>query len=115
MAATVLLSAATGMSETSVDYVAGDVQKEFMLDEDIDGEVLISYELPEVLMNQKRFVESKDNYIVGSMISRYTCEDAGIEDVGWRRCPGPLDSEECARWRRCPGPLGSEVRQECEE
>merc|ERR1740121_1511877 len=75
---------------------------EFMLDEDIDGEVLISYELPEVLMNQKRFVESKDNYIVGSMISRYTCEDAYIEDVGWRRCPGPLGSEECTRWRGCP-------------
>lgn len=101
-AALVLLSAASSMSETSVDYTAGDVQREFVLEEGIDGEALISYELPDVLVNQKRFVESKDNYIVGSTISRYTCEDAEIEDVGWRRCPSPPGSEECARWRGCP-------------
>ncbi|CAK0902581.1 unnamed protein product [Prorocentrum cordatum] len=102
VAAAVLLSAAAGISETSMDYVAGDVQREFVIDEDIDGEALVSYELPEVLMNQKRFVESKDDYIVGSMINRYNCEDAQIRDVGWRRCPGPPGSEECARWRDCP-------------
>lgn len=88
----ILLGAAAGMHETVVSYKAGDVQKSFTLDEEISGKVLIHYELPEVYVNQKRFIESQDSSFLGGFISKYVCTDAEeLEDVRWRRCPTGLN------------------------
>mmetsp|Transcript_10397 Transcript_10397/g.23518 ORF Transcript_10397/g.23518 Transcript_10397/m.23518 type:complete len:249 (+) Transcript_10397:542-1288(+) len=57
--------------------------------------ILVWYELPELYVNQKRFVESKENEIWGNLFSRYICDDAATDrDFGWRR---PGDSSFQAR------------------
>jgi len=89
-----LLQTASGIYEARFSYLAGDEEKVIDIEQDIEGTALFSYELPELYTNQKRFVESKDNPIVGGVLSRYNCKDAEtIEEVRWRRCPSGTGCE----------------------
>lgn len=75
--------------ETKVSYHAGDTSRTFTLDKAIDGEALFWYEMPDLDLNNKGYLESKDNDVFGTMITKYHCKSAGtVEDAKWRR-PDP--------------------------
>lgn len=97
-----LLLSASSTFEKSIPYESGDTKAVFTIDEDLKNVVLISYEIPTVYVNQKRYVDNKEDFIFGNALNSYTCEDAGRGDVGWRRCPdASLASETCQHWHDC--------------
>lgn len=85
--AAVLLGAAPSVPEYSVSYRTGDTSKLIDIETDISAPALFSYQIPHFYSNRKQYIENKDNFIVGSLISRYECTDAKERDVAWRR-PG---------------------------
>lgn len=82
-----LLNAESDMFEKRIEYSTGDTSVAFSIEERVEGPIFLSYELLGFYANQKRFVESKDDFLVGSLINRQTCEGAqDLDDVRWRRC-----------------------------
>mmetsp|Transcript_56635 Transcript_56635/g.104843 ORF Transcript_56635/g.104843 Transcript_56635/m.104843 type:complete len:291 (-) Transcript_56635:57-929(-) len=86
MAAAAIL-AASSAKETSIAYTSNTPMPiTFTLDEDLSGDVVVWYELPEMFVNQKRFIESKENEIWGNLMQTYKCDDAEtVEDFTFRR------------------------------
>jgi len=82
----VLVSASTAMFERRIAYKAGDSALDLQLESDVEGPVHISYVLHGFFANNKAYVESKDNFLIGSMASKYTCQGSKSQaDVQWRR------------------------------
>lgn len=59
--------------EVTVTYRAGDAFQNFTIDEDISGDVQVSYILEGVNMNRKEFIESKDSRVATPLFNRLTC------------------------------------------
>eukprot|EP00440_Ansanella_granifera_P014961 gb/GFBE01016262.1/.p1 GENE.gb/GFBE01016262.1/~~gb/GFBE01016262.1/.p1 ORF type:complete len:416 (+),score=49.39 gb/GFBE01016262.1/:1-1248(+) len=69
-------------AEVVVPYKAADGQsKQFTLDKDLRGDVWVYYHLPDVNMNRKEFVESKDTRAVTTFLGFNTCDNA--DDRNW--------------------------------
>merc|ERR1712008_95884 len=68
-----------------ITYMGSDAQKEFTVDTQIDGSVLVYYDLPEMLANRKYIVENKDPDIISVFFSRVKCMDAETQAALWRR------------------------------
>jgi len=80
--------AASKLNEFSVSYTPADSEKEFEVTSDmaIEGEARIYYELPEVWMNQKKFIESKEDDMIVTMMGGVKCDDAEtLQHVAERR------------------------------
>jgi len=118
-----LLSASASMLVVGVRYLGGDVQKEFSVTSQIDGDVLVYYELPGMLANRKYLIENKDPDIINTMMSRVKCLDAETQASLWRRtCDvskrashnGPLECAQDERFAALINGLGStEVFKPC--
>jgi len=81
-----LLSASAAIDEIDpIAYVGGDAEKEFTVDKQIDGDILVYYELPGMLANRKYIVENKDPDITNTMLGRVKCLDAADQESLWRR------------------------------
>jgi len=100
--AAIMLNCASDSWEKSIEYATNDTSVAFDLEEAVEGPLLLSYELPELYVNSKRFVESKDHFLVGSLISKYTCEGAqDLDDIRWRRYLGSCAADGvCSRVER---------------
>lgn len=82
----VLLSAAGRIVEVeAISYSHGDYEKEFSVDTQIDSDVLVYYDLPEIFANRKQFIENKDPDTVHTMLNKVGCLDAEDQDALWRR------------------------------
>lgn len=82
----ILITQAAKVAEVKVGYKHTDTILTFTLAKDIPGPVLVQYELPQVNMNNKRFVENQDKRIVNSILNNPTCADAAdVQSVTWRR------------------------------
>mmetsp|Transcript_11431 Transcript_11431/g.26426 ORF Transcript_11431/g.26426 Transcript_11431/m.26426 type:complete len:280 (-) Transcript_11431:75-914(-) len=79
--------ASMGTKEKIVSYTTGTPMPiTFTLDEDFSGDVVVWYELPEMYVNQKRYIENKPGPIWDNIMAKYTCEDAEtIDDFRYRR------------------------------
>lgn len=91
----ILLSTAGSFEEIIVSYSHMDASKVFTVDEDLEGPVLVWYEIPGLMLNHKYAVQSKDEFLMQGKISAkfsgYQCEDAKtLTEVRWRRRPSPL-------------------------
>jgi len=86
MAAAALM-AASGAKEKIIKYSANTPMPiTFTLDEEYSGDVVVWYELPEMFVNQKRFIENKENEIWGNLMQTYKCDDAeNVDDFAFRR------------------------------
>eukprot|EP00930_Biecheleria_cincta_P056097 TRINITY_DN42279_c0_g1_i1.p1 TRINITY_DN42279_c0_g1~~TRINITY_DN42279_c0_g1_i1.p1 ORF type:complete len:476 (-),score=69.84 TRINITY_DN42279_c0_g1_i1:14-1441(-) len=81
-----LLVQSGSVPEVRIDYRKEDTHKEFKVGEDMDGDVLVSYELAGMSVNRKEFTEGKDKRVVSSFLSNAACDGA--------------DTRALARWRR---------------
>mmetsp|Transcript_101335 Transcript_101335/g.182905 ORF Transcript_101335/g.182905 Transcript_101335/m.182905 type:complete len:396 (-) Transcript_101335:96-1283(-) len=97
-----MISQSWSVYEVKVAYGKDDVEKTFTLEQDIEGEVFVSYELSEVSMNRRDFVESKDKRtLVQGLGGATVCEGADTRDwAGWRRAG---DKNFLARINATPG------------
>lgn len=78
--AVVLLTASSTMTEVVIGYSHGDTFKAFRIEEDMAGEVLLWYDLRNLNVNQKRFIQNKDQFIFASKIfAEYSCDGAETE------------------------------------
>jgi len=85
-----MLSIASSFEETIVNYSYKDARKAFTIDKDLDGQVLVWYEIPNIMLNHKSVVQSKDIFLWGSFLSPYQCESAStLKDASWRRPKSP--------------------------
>lgn len=83
-----LLSTAGSFEEIIVSYSHTDSSKAFTLDKDVEGPVLVWYEIPNFMLNHKYAVQSKDNFLWGFIGSTYSCRSAQtLKDASWRRPP----------------------------
>lgn len=81
-----LVVRASGVVEVAVSYSHTDGAVDFYLAEDIPGTAYVSYQLPNLLMNQKRFVESIDSRVISYSVSQPTCVGAAsISDAEFLR------------------------------
>jgi len=81
-----LLSTAGSFEEIIVSYSHTDSSKAFTITEDVEGPVLVWYEIPNLMLNHKYAVANKDDFLWGSMVSTYTCRSAEtLKDARWRR------------------------------
>lgn len=90
----ILLSVAASFKETVVSYSYTHDTKDFTIDKDIEGPVLVWYEIPNLLLNHKYAVQGKDKYLwknnLMSAMSEYNCDSAeSVKDALWRR-PGSV-------------------------
>jgi len=83
----ILILATSSCKETTIDYKYPDHHVDFKVSEKMEGTVLMWYDLPDVYLNQKRYVENKDNDVIKPfIIGANTCEQAeDVSDVTWRR------------------------------
>lgn len=82
-----LLTATGSFEETVVSYSFRDnSSKAFTIDKEIKGPVLVWYEIPDLMLNYKHVVQSKDNFLWNGLVSEYQCDNAEtLKDVQWRR------------------------------
>lgn len=88
----ILLSTAGSFEETVVPYSHMHSSKVFTIDADIEGPVMIWYEIPDLLLNHKYAVKSKDHYLWSGFMNKYACEDdsaSTLQDANWRRPNSP--------------------------
>eukprot|EP00931_Biecheleriopsis_adriatica_P029337 TRINITY_DN17432_c0_g2_i1.p1 TRINITY_DN17432_c0_g2~~TRINITY_DN17432_c0_g2_i1.p1 ORF type:complete len:405 (+),score=75.38 TRINITY_DN17432_c0_g2_i1:121-1335(+) len=74
--------------EAVVLYKAGDTEKVFVIEQDIEGDVLVYYQMHDAILNHKVFVQSKDKRVVRTFLSSVTCEGAESRDIAQSRRPG---------------------------
>jgi len=97
LAAVLFIAIGVGLWSTSgsivevapITYLGTEKHKEFTLDTQIDGNVLVYYDLPGMLANRKYIVENKDPDITYTMMSRVKCLDAESQEAFWRRSCDP--------------------------
>lgn len=83
-----LIVSGSSAFEMRIDYGSGTVNEAFTVDPGLSGPVLLSYEVPDVLVNHRNFVSGKDSDLLAGLFITYSCEGATTEeDVRWRR-PG---------------------------
>lgn len=81
-----LLSVAGSFEEIIVSYSHTDSSKAFTIAEAVEGPVLVWYEIPNLVLNHKYAVASKDDFLWGSIVSTYTCRSAEtLKEASWRR------------------------------
>jgi len=75
------------MQEIVVPYKFTDgAEKLFRVDQDIFEDIMVHYELPNVMMNHKSFVESKDPRAMYKALSSASCSKAdSLRWLDWRR------------------------------
>lgn len=78
----ILLVKSGSLQEVTVAYTADLLEKEFSLDVDLEGDVLIYYDL-KFWANHRSFVESKDSRVIYSFLSVSVCTNANTRD--WAR------------------------------
>lgn len=84
----ILLVDSSAAFEKVIAYDTGMTQEIFTLEQDLRDRAYLWYELPGMHVNQKRFVESRDEQIAGVFPTKYTCTDAEtVQQVRSRR-PG---------------------------
>ncbi|CAE8625427.1 unnamed protein product [Polarella glacialis] len=96
----VLFFASRTVHEVIVPYTKNDAEKVFSLEQDIDGDVLVYYDLPQVNMNYRGFIESKDSRVVTTFGSRVVCEASDTKD--WARLRRAGDPSFLARIEAVP-------------
>lgn len=84
----IMLTAASAAFEQRIDYDASTLSKAFHVDVDLAGPVLLSYQIPDVLMNHRSFVMSKDPALMSSALVPLTCDGATTEAEVASRRPG---------------------------
>jgi hypothetical protein len=81
-----LLVQGGSLPEVRIDYKKEDTHKEFTVEKDMDGDVLVSYELLGMSVNRKEFTEGKDKRVVSSFLSNAGCNNADTRALAiWRR------------------------------
>lgn len=104
----ILLSVSYALEEIVVPYRYTDAKKAFTVDKDMEGPVLVWYDIPNILLNHKYAVRSKDKYLwKGFLVSEYQCDSAEtLEDARWRRPQSPsfnalLQNANANKFRPC--------------
>eukprot|EP00427_Karlodinium_veneficum_P057374 CAMPEP_0169404216 /NCGR_PEP_ID=MMETSP1017-20121227/56227_1 /TAXON_ID=342587 /ORGANISM="Karlodinium micrum, Strain CCMP2283" /LENGTH=416 /DNA_ID=CAMNT_0009510595 /DNA_START=211 /DNA_END=1458 /DNA_ORIENTATION=- len=62
--------------------------KDFVVDEDMEGDINMWYDIPDVIINQKRYIENTDGDVIKLMPmgGKKACKDAETQaDANWRR------------------------------
>lgn len=62
--------------EVMVTYGTSDTEKVFTIDQALEGDVLVYYELPDLRGTHKSFVEGKDKNAINTFMGSITCEAA---------------------------------------
>lgn len=82
------LMTAGSIKEVVVSYKYPDTFKEFVVEEDMDGDVNMWYDMKGVILNQKRYIENTDSDVIKLMPmgGKKKCKDSGTKsDAQWRR------------------------------
>eukprot|EP00931_Biecheleriopsis_adriatica_P029336 TRINITY_DN17432_c0_g1_i1.p1 TRINITY_DN17432_c0_g1~~TRINITY_DN17432_c0_g1_i1.p1 ORF type:complete len:399 (+),score=75.58 TRINITY_DN17432_c0_g1_i1:45-1241(+) len=86
-----LISQSASAYEAVVVYKAGDTEKVFSIEQDIEGDVLVYYQMHDVILNHKGFVQSKDKRAVRTFLSSVTCEGAESREIAQSRRPEDIN------------------------
>jgi len=81
-----LWSTGGSFEEIIVSYSHRDANKTFTIEKDLEGSVNVWYEIPNLVLNHKYVVQSKDDFLWAGMVKQYQCDRAATaQDARWKR------------------------------